>query len=201
MTNQIIAHFTITNTPLPGKLSIEISKRAISPDDLSPGVQSRVAEPVKAIARNPEDVYRHRQGQFRGGYYQRICNSGLGNLGPLASKLAAEGKALFQTFWHNINSIDIEVNGICRCLYRYGGTNYDTFGGYQSLRISRHRNVSKSSSAQCPVHPGIHDDQHGTAIVTATGLLTRLIQGKSSTKLNRLPWSGAVCCRDLPSLC
>ena len=81
--------------PLPGKISIEITKPASTPADLALAYSPGVAEPVKAIARCPEDVYRY---TGKGNLVAIITNGsailGLGNLGPLASKPVMEGKAL-----------------------------------------------------------------------------------------------------------
>lgn len=190
--------------PLPGKLSIEISKRAISPDDLSLAYSPGVAEPVKAIARNPEDVYRY---TGKGNFVAVITNGsailGLGNLGPLASKPVMEGKALLFKRFANINSIDIEVNAesadafidtVARIADTFGGINLEDIKAPECFEIEQRL------AAQCSI-PVFHDDQHGTAIVTAAGLLNALeIQGKSlnEVKIVCLGAGAAACaCMDL----
>lgn len=168
--------------PLPGKLSIEISTPALTPDDLALAYSPGVAEPVKAIARCPEDVYRY---TGKGNLVAIVTNGsailGLGNLGPLASKPVMEGKALLFKRFANINAIDIEVNA--KSVDAFVDTVAhiaDTFGGInlEDIKAPECFEIERSLIAQCSI-PVFHDDQHGTAIVTAAGLLNALeIQGK-----------------------
>src|SRR5690606_12320801 len=96
--------------PTPGKISIELTKPAETSKDLALAYSPGVAEPVRAIAENPDDVYKY---TAKGNMVAVISNGtailGLGNLGPMASKPVMEGKALLFKRFAGLDSIDIEV--------------------------------------------------------------------------------------------
>ena len=96
--------------PVPGKIKVVITKPAETADDLTLAYSPGVAEPVRAIADNPNDAYRY---TGKGNSVAIISNGtailGLGNLGPLASKPVMEGKALLFNRFAGIDAIDIEV--------------------------------------------------------------------------------------------
>ena len=96
--------------PTPGKISVELTTPAETSQDLSLAYSPGVAEPVRAIAENPDDVYKY---TGKGNTVAVITNGtailGLGNLGPMASKPVMEGKALLFKRFAGINSFDIEV--------------------------------------------------------------------------------------------
>ena len=97
--------------PKPGKISVELTTPAETQDDLVLAYSPGVAEPVLAIAENPEKAYDYTS---KGNLVAVITNGtailGLGNLGHLASKPVMEGKALLFKRFAGIDSIDIEVN-------------------------------------------------------------------------------------------
>ncbi len=97
--------------PVPGKISIALTKPAETVDDLALAYSPGVAEPVREIAADPENVYKY---TAKGNMVAVISNGtailGLGNLGPLASKPVMEGKALLFKRFAGLDSIDIEVN-------------------------------------------------------------------------------------------
>lgn len=168
--------------PRPGKISIEISKPAETSGDLSLAYSPGVAEPVLAIARDPENAYRY---TAKGNLVAVITNGsailGLGNLGPLASKPVMEGKALLFKRFANIDSIDIEVNAespqafidtVARIADTFGGINLEDIKSPECFEIER------ALIERCSI-PVFHDDQHGTAIVTAAGMINALeVAGK-----------------------
>jgi malate dehydrogenase (oxaloacetate-decarboxylating)(NADP+) len=192
--------------PLPGKISIEITKPASTPADLALAYSPGVAEPVKAIARCPEDVYRY---TGKGNLVAVITNGsailGLGNLGPLASKPVMEGKALLFKRFANINAIDIEVSAknadeFVDTVERIA----DTFGGInlEDIKAPECFDIEQRLITRCNI-PVFHDDQHGTAIVTAAGLFNALeIQNKalSNVKIVCLG-AGAAACACMNLLC
>ena len=96
--------------PKPGKISVEITTSAETADDLSLAYSPGVAEPVREIAANPDDVYKY---TAKGNLVAVITNGtailGLGNLGPLASKPVMEGKALLFKRFANLDSIDFII--------------------------------------------------------------------------------------------
>ena len=169
--------------PTPGKIGIALTKPADTAAQLALAYSPGVAEPVREIARDPENAYRF---TGKGNLVAVITNGtailGLGNLGPLASKPVMEGKALLFKRFAGIDSIDIEVNAessqaFIDTVVRIA----DTFGGInlEDIKAPECFEIEKALIEQCSI-PVFHDDQHGTAIVTAAGMLNALeIQGKT----------------------
>ena len=168
--------------PVPGKIKIVITKPAETADDLTLAYSPGVGEPVKEIAKNPENAYRY---TGKGNSVAIISNGtailGLGNLGPLASKPVMEGKALLFNRFAGINAIDIEVHNksvddfitTCEAMA-------ETFGGInlEDIKAPECFTIERELIKRCHV-PIFHDDQHGTAIVTTAGILNALeLQGK-----------------------
>jgi malate dehydrogenase (oxaloacetate-decarboxylating)(NADP+) len=168
--------------PTPGKISVELTTPAETQWDLSLAYSPGVAEPCREIARDPALAYEY---TGKGNLVAVISNGtavlGLGNLGPLASKPVMEGKALLFKRFAGINAIDIEVNTedadefiatVARIADTFGGINLEDIKAPECFEIEA------ALVEQCSI-PVFHDDQHGTAIVTAAGLLNALeIQGK-----------------------
>lgn len=168
--------------PVPGKIKIEITKPAETADDLTLAYSPGVAEPVREIAKDPENAYRY---TGKGNSVAIISNGtailGLGNLGPLASKPVMEGKALLFKRFADINAIDIEVDSksvedfitTVECIANtFGGVNLEDIKAPECFEIER------ELIKRCKV-PIFHDDQHGTAIVTTAGILNAVeLQGK-----------------------
>lgn len=168
--------------PTPGKISIEISKPAETVTDLALAYSPGVAEPVREIAADVDNVYKY---TAKGNLVAVISNGtailGLGNLGPMASKPVMEGKALLFKRFANIDSIDIEVTHRSTEEFINTVANIaDTFGGInlEDIKAPECFEIEKELIKRCKI-PVFHDDQHGTAIVTAAGMLNALeIQGK-----------------------
>lgn len=169
--------------PRPGKLSIEISTPAETQRDLSLAYSPGVAEPVRAIAENPELAYTYTmKGNLVGVISNGTAILGLGDLGPLASKPVMEGKALLFKRFANIDSIDVEVNTTDVDDFVKTVENIaDTFGGInlEDIKAPECFEIERRLIASCNI-PVFHDDQHGTAIVTVAGMLNALeIKGKA----------------------
>lgn len=169
--------------PRPGKLSIEISTPAETQRDLSLAYSPGVAEPVRAIAENPELAYTYTmKGNLVGVISNGTAILGLGDLGALASKPVMEGKALLFKRFANIDSIDVEVDTtnvddfvktVENIANTFGGINLEDIKAPECFEIERRLIES------CDI-PVFHDDQHGTAIVTVAGMLNALeIKGKA----------------------
>lgn len=168
--------------PVPGKISVELTKPAETQLDLSLAYSPGVAEPCREIANDPALAYRY---TGKGNLVAVITNGtavlGLGNLGALASKPVMEGKALLFKRFAGINSIDVEVDTedadefvatVARIADTFGGINLEDIKAPECFEIEA------ALVERCSI-PVFHDDQHGTAIVTAAGLLNALeIQGK-----------------------
>ena len=168
--------------PTPGKISIALSKPADTAAHLALAYSPGVAEPVRAIAANPENAYRFTgKGNLVAVISDGSAILGLGNLGPLASKPVMEGKALLFKRFANIDSVDIQVKSESpQAFIDTVARIADTFGGInlEDIKAPECFEIEKILIEQCDI-PVFHDDQHGTAIVTAAGMLNALeIQGK-----------------------
>ena len=168
--------------PRPGKLSVEITKPTKTSRDLSLAYSPGVAEPVREIAKDPENAYKY---TAKGNLVAVISDGsailGLGNLGPLASKPVMEGKGVLFKRFAGIDVFDIEVNSespqaFIETVERIA----DTFGGInlEDIKAPECFEIERALIEKCNV-PIFHDDQHGTAIVTAAGMINALeLQGK-----------------------
>lgn len=168
--------------PRPGKICIELTKPANTSRDLSLAYSPGVAEPVREIANNPDAAYRYTS---KGNLVAVISNGtailGLGDLGALASKPVMEGKSLLFKRFANIDSVDIEVDtkdpkAFIETVFNIA----DTFGGInlEDIKAPECFEIERELIKRCKI-PVFHDDQHGTAIVTAAGLINALeIAGK-----------------------
>ena len=169
--------------PTPGKLGIEITKPTNSQNDLSLAYSPGVAEPVLAISQNPADVYRYTS---KGNLVAVMSNGtavlGLGNVGALASKPVMEGKAVLFKRFAGIDVFDIEVNTANTQDFIATAKNIAvTFGGInlEDIKAPECFEIEQSLIEQLDI-PVFHDDQHGTAIVVAAGLLNALeLQNKT----------------------
>src|SRR5437660_9267474 len=161
----------------PGKIEIIASKPMATQRDLSLAYSPGVAVPVRAIAENPTCAY---DLTSKGNLVAVISNGtailGMGNLGALAAKPVMEGKAVLFKRFADVDSIDLEVStedpdAFVNCV-RYLGK---TFGGInlEDIKAPECFIVEERLSELLDV-PVFHDDQHGTAIIAAAGLLNAL---------------------------
>ena len=169
--------------PTPGKIAIEITKPCNTQNDLSLAYTPGVAEPVLAIARNPDDAYKYTsKGNLVAVITDGTAVLGLGNVGALAGKPVMEGKAVLFKRFANIDVFDIEVDAktpeefietVVRISPTFGGINLEDIAAPHCFEIERRLDELLDI-------PVFHDDQHGTAIVIAAGLLNALeLQGKT----------------------
>jgi malate dehydrogenase (oxaloacetate-decarboxylating)(NADP+) len=169
--------------PKPGKVGLALTTPSATQDDLALAYSPGVAEPVRAIAKNPEDAYKY---TAKGNLVAVISNGtailGLGNLGSLASKPVMEGKSLLFKRFAGVDSIDIEVDTEDQDEFIRTVKNIaSTFGGInlEDIKAPECFEIEQQLIEACNI-PIFHDDQHGTAIVTAAGMLNALeIQGKN----------------------
>jgi len=168
--------------PQPGKICIAITKSCLTQEDLSLAYTPGVAEPVRAIASDPEAAYRYTS---KGNLVAVITDGsavlGLGKVGALAGKPVMEGKGvLFKKFAY-IDVFDIEVDArspehfietVAAIAPTFGGINLEDIAAPHCFMIEE----ELIRRLDIPV---FHDDQHGTAIIIAAGLLNALeLQGK-----------------------
>ncbi len=178
----------------PGKLEIVPTKSMATQHDLALAYSPGVAVPVKAIAQNPALAYDY---TAKGNLVAVISNGtailGLGNLGALASKPVMEGKAVLFKRFADIDSIDLEIDikdtesfiNLVRHLEpSFGGINLEDIKAPECFMIeSRLREVMNI--------PVFHDDQHGTAIIVAAGVLNALALTGRDMQNTRLVCNGA----------
>ena len=163
--------------PTPGKLAVKITKPTNTQNDLALAYSPGVAEPVREIANNPEDAYRYtNKGNLVGVISNGSAILGLGNRGALASKPVMEGKGVLFKRFANIDVFDIEVNAqsvadmvetIANIAPTFGGINLEDIKAPECFQVE----YELKKQLDIPV---FHDDQHGTAIITAAGLLNAL---------------------------
>ncbi len=163
--------------PTPGKISVELTTAAETQVDLALAYSPGVAEPVKEIARDALNAYKYTgKGNLVAVISDGSAILGLGDLGPLASKPVMEGKSLLFKRFADINSIDIEVDARSPQAFIDTVRNISlSFGGInlEDIKAPACFAIEKALIEQCDV-PVFHDDQHGTAIVTAAGILNAL---------------------------
>src|SRR5437868_4370651 len=158
----------------PGKIEIHPTKPMATQRDLSLAYSPGVAVPVRAIAENPDLAYDY---TTKGNMVAVISNGtailGLGDLGPLASKPVMEGKSVLFKRFADVNSIDLEidtkdVDAFINAV-RYLGP---TFGGINLEDIKAPDCfIIEQKLRELMDIPVFHDDQHGTAIISAAGVI------------------------------
>ena len=170
----------------PGKIEVVPTKEAKTQRDLSLAYSPGVAEPCKEIAANPEDVYKY---TAKGNLVAVISNGtavlGLGDIGPEAGKPVMEGKGVLFKIFADIDVFDIEINEkdpekfveIVKALEpTFGGINLEDIKAPECFYIEK----KLKELMHIPV---MHDDQHGTAIISGAALLNALeIQKKKIEK-------------------
>jgi len=178
----------------PGKLEINPTKPMATQRDLSLAYSPGVAVPVKAIAEDPSRAFDY---TTRGNMVAVISNGtailGLGNLGALASKPVMEGKAVLFKRFADVDSIDLEVDtedpeAFINCV-RYLGP---SFGGINLEDIKAPDCfIIEQRLRELMDIPVFHDDQHGTAIIAAAGLINALEITGRDMKSAKLVCNGA----------
>lgn len=169
--------------PKPGKTSIEVTKPTNTQRELSLAYSPGVAEPVREIVKDSELAYKYtNKHNLVGVISDGSAVLGLGNVGALASKPVMEGKAVLFKRFANIDVFDLEIDAespqafidtVVRLAPTFGGINLEDIKGPECFEIEQ----ALSEKLDIPV---FHDDQHGTAIIIAAGLINALeIQGKS----------------------
>ena len=165
---------TFHRLPTPGKLGVHATKPMATQRDLSLAYSPGVAAPVLKIAEDPDSAYDYTS---KGNLVAVISNGtailGLGNLGAMASKPVMEGKAVLFKRFADVDSIDIEVATTDPDEFITVVKNIGlTFGGINLEDIkSPECFVIESALQELLDIPVFHDDQHGTAIISAAGLI------------------------------
>lgn len=189
---------------VPGKIAIVPTKALTTQRDLALAYSPWVSAPCKEIAKNPEAIYDY---TAKGNLVAVISNGtailGLGNLGPAASKPVMEGKAVLFKKFADINAIDLEVDtedpevfiNVVRYLgHSFGGINLEDIKAPECFII-------ENRLKELMDIPVFHDDQHGTAIITAAALLNSALLTKRDFSSMKIVVSGAgaasIACLDL----
>jgi malate dehydrogenase (oxaloacetate-decarboxylating)(NADP+) len=187
-----------------GKIEVVPTKPYSSQRDLSLAYSPGVAEPCLAIAANKEDVYKY---TAKGNLVAVISNGtavlGLGDIGPEASKPVMEGKGVLFKVFADIDVFDIEVdasdvdafvNTVKAIAPTFGGINLEDLKAPEAFEIERRLKAELNI-------PVMHDDQHGTAIISAAALLNALELADKRMDEVRIVVSGAgaaaMSCLDL----
>ena len=178
----------------PGKLEVNPTKPMATQRDLSLAYSPGVAVPVKAIAADPATAYDYTS---RGNMVAVISNGtailGLGNLGALASKPVMEGKSVLFKRFADVDSIDLEVDTenvdeFINCVRflgpSFGGINLEDIKAPDCFIIEQRLRELMDI-------PVFHDDQHGTAIIAAAGLINALELTGRDLKTTKLVCNGA----------
>lgn len=171
----------------PGKIQVVPTKPTNTQRDLSLAYSPGVAEPCLSIAQNKDDVYKY---TAKGNLVAVISNGtavlGLGNIGPEASKPVMEGKGLLFKIYADIDVFDLEVDctdvdqfvKIVKSLEpTFGGINLEDISAPTCFEIERRLKAEMNI-------PVMHDDQHGTAIISSAALINACeLQGKKLDKI------------------
>jgi len=163
--------------PVPGKIKVVPTKSYATQRDLALAYSPGVAEPCLEIEKDPKNAYRY---TAKGNLVAVISNGtavlGLGNIGPLASKPVMEGKGLLFKIFADIDVFDIEldttdidsfIETVKNIAPTFGGINLEDIKAPEAFEIERRL----KEELDIPV---MHDDQHGTAIISAAALLNAL---------------------------
>ena len=178
----------------PGKIEVIPTKQHSSQRELSLAYSPGVAEPCKQIAKNKDDVYKY---TAKGNLVAVISNGtavlGLGDIGPEASKPVMEGKGLLFKIFADIDVFDIEVDAsdidtfvqtVKAIAPTFGGINLEDIKAPECFEIERRL----KEELDIPV---MHDDQHGTAIISAAALLNALEIAKKDISKIKIVVNGA----------
>ncbi|HSC52361.1 MAG TPA: NADP-dependent malic enzyme [Phnomibacter sp.] len=171
----------------PGKIEVVPTKEAKTQRDLSLAYSPGVAEPCKEIHNNPAEAYKYTaKGNLVGVISNGTAVLGLGNIGPEASKPVMEGKGVLFKIFADIDVFDIEVNEtdpdkFCQIVKAleptFGGINLEDIKAPECFYIEQRLREEMKI-------PVMHDDQHGTAIISSAALLNALeIQRKKIEKV------------------
>src|SRR6187397_717875 len=172
----------------PGKIEVVPTKEAKTQRDLSLAYSPGVAEPCKEIVTHPDHVYKYTaKGNLVGVISNGTAVLGLGDIGPCASKPVMEGKGVLFKIFADIDVFDIEIDEkdpekfvqIVKALEpTFGGINLEDIKAPECFYIER----KLKEQLNIPV---MHDDQHGTAIISAAALLNALeVQKKKIDKVH-----------------
>ncbi|MBC7847400.1 MAG: NADP-dependent malic enzyme [Flavobacterium sp.] len=190
--------------PTPGKIQVVPTKKYATQRDLSLAYSPGVAEPCLEIAKDVNNVYKY---TAKGNLVAVISNGtavlGLGDIGPEASKPVMEGKGLLFKIFAGIDVFDIEIGTknveefiqtVKNIAPTFGGINLEDIKAPESFEIER-RLVEELNI------PVMHDDQHGTAIISSAALLNALeLAGKKAEDLRMVvsgAGSAAIACADM----
>ncbi|HZG00322.1 MAG TPA: NADP-dependent malic enzyme, partial [Chitinophagales bacterium] len=171
----------------PGKIEVIPTKETKTQRDLALAYSPGVAEPCLAIAANPDDVYKYTaKGNLVGVISNGTAVLGLGDIGPEASKPVMEGKGLLFKIFADIDVFDIEVKAktvdefvaaVAALEPTFGGINLEDIAAPECFEIERQLKEKMNI-------PVMHDDQHGTAIISGAALINALeIVGKKIEKI------------------
>jgi malate dehydrogenase (oxaloacetate-decarboxylating)(NADP+) len=178
----------------PGKIEVVPTKPYSSQRDLALAYSPGVAEPCIQIHKNPEDVYKY---TAKGNLVAVISNGtavlGLGDIGPAASKPVMEGKGLLFKIFADIDVFDIEVDANdIESFVKTVKAIAPTFGGInlEDIKAPEAFEIEKRLKEELDI-PIMHDDQHGTAIISGAALINALELAKKNIAKVKIVVNGA----------
>lgn len=180
--------------PVPGKISVTPTKPCATQSELALAYSPGVAEPVRAIAKNEQNVYRYtNKGNLVAVISDGTAVLGLGNTGALAAKPVLEGKAVLFKHFADVDVFDIEINAnstqefiqtVINIAPTFGGINLEDIAAPICFEIEE----ALDKALDIPV---FHDDQHGTAVIICAGLLNALKLQQKTLETARIVCLGA----------
>jgi malate dehydrogenase (oxaloacetate-decarboxylating)(NADP+) len=180
--------------PVPGKLSVTPTKPCATQGELALAYSPGVAEPVRAIAKNEQDVYRFtNKGNLVAVVSDGTAVLGLGNTGALAAKPVLEGKGVLFKHFADVDVFDIEVKAnskeefiqtVINISPTFGGINLEDITAPVCFEIEE----ALDNALDIPV---FHDDQHGTAVIICAGLLNAMKLQKKTLETAKIVCLGA----------
>jgi len=178
----------------PGKIALKITKPCTTQRELSLAYTPGVAEPCREIEKNPNDALKY---TAKGNLVAVISNGtavlGLGDIGALAGKPVMEGKGVLFKRFADVDVFDIEINEKDpKALIKIVKSMEPTFGGInlEDIKAPECFEIEETLIREMSI-PVFHDDQHGTAIITAAGLLNALEMVDKDISKIKVVFSGA----------
>ena len=182
------------STPRPGKFTVLPTKSCQTAQDLSLAYTPGVAQPCLEIKKNPDSAYTYTsKGNLVGVISNGTAVLGLGNIGPLASKPVMEGKGILFKRFADVDFFDLEINeNDPKKFIEIVASLEPTFGGInlEDIKAPECFEIEETLIEKMDI-PVFHDDQHGSAVIAAAGMINALQLAKKEISKIKVVFSGA----------